>query len=116
MDMLAEIREVESLSDSSIATTDNRDCEILIKVPITCRAIRYSLPIELHLSWCTELLVLIPSGEDDTLGDICISFAGLDFELIFANLRHCIDTILDECRSCGFRMSFEIVHDLSTWS
>jgi hypothetical protein len=116
MDMRTDLSEIECLCDSSIASTDDGDGEILIEVAITSRAIGYSLSIVLSFAWYTELLVGVTSGEDDTLSDIGSSLHSADLELIFANLRHMIDTILDECRSSDFGMLPKALHDFSSWS
>jgi hypothetical protein len=113
--MEAEICEIEGFCDGSIATSDNCDSETLIEAPITGRTVGYSLSMVVHLARDTEFFVLISCGKDDPFCFIGISFLSRDDELIFANLRHFFDTILDKCRSCSFCMCEECIHDLTSW-
>jgi hypothetical protein len=116
MDMCTDLSEIERLCDSSIASTDDCDREILVEITITGRTVGDSLTVVLCLSWDTEFLVRIACCEDDTLGHIGIALHSADLELIFVNLRHMIDTILYECRSSDFGMLTETLHDLTSWS
>jgi hypothetical protein len=115
MHMCAEICEIECLSDGSIASSDDSHGESLIEVPITGRTVGYPLSVVFHFTRHSELFILISGGEDDTFRLIDVSFLSLYLEVIFANLRHHFDTILDKCRSSSFRMSQEAIHDLTSW-
>ena len=116
MDMSTEVCEIERLGDSSIPTPDDSYDESLIEVPITGRAVGYSLSIEIHLASYAKFFVLVSCGEDDPLRFICISFLSFELESILANLRHDFDTILYDCRSRFFCLYTETLHDLSSWS
>lgn len=114
--MFADFGEVEGFGDCGITCSDDGDGEILIEVPIAGGTVRYSLAIELHFARCAKFFIFISRGEDDTFCLISISFLSLDNESIFANLRHIFDTVLDDRRSCRFRMFLEVSHDLTTRS
>jgi hypothetical protein len=115
MDMFTEIGKIQRFCYRSISTADNGDDESLIEVPITGRTVGYPLSVVFHFTRHSELFILISGGEDDTFRLIDVSFLSLYLEVIFANLRHHFDTILDKCRSSSFRMSQEAIHDLTSW-
>lgn len=116
VDMFTDFGEVEGFGDGSISCSDDRYREIFVEIPITGRTVRYSLSIELHFARSIEFFVFISGGEDDSFCLVGISFLSFQDELIFANLRHFFDTVLDDGRSCRFGMFLEVLHDFSSWS
>ena len=116
MDVLTDFGEVEGFGDRSIPSSDDGYGEIFVEIPITGGTIRYSLSVELHFARCAKFFVFIASGENDSLCAIGISFLSFYFEVIFANLRHFFDTILDDGRTSSFGVFLEIFHDFCSGS
>ena len=114
--METEVSEVEGFGDGSIATSDNGDSESLVEIPITGSTVRYPLSIKFHFSFHSQFLVFISGCKYHSFCFIRFSSHGAHTEVIFANFCHCIDTILDDRRSCSLSVCLEILHDFSSWS